>query len=57
LYGNSRFYPARGRFHIFRNCNTWVAEGLGVAGVPISRFTITAGSVMAQVRASERGFE
>jgi len=50
LYGNSGFYPAQGKFHVFRNCNSWVAEALLVAGLPVSRFTVTAGSVMAQVR-------
>lgn len=51
LYGNSGFYPAQGKFHAFRNCNTWVAEALAVAGLPMNRFTLSAGSVMAQVRA------
>jgi uncharacterized protein (TIGR02117 family) len=50
LYGNSRFYPAQGKFHVFYNCNTWVAEALRAAGLPMNRFTITADSVMAQVR-------
>ena len=51
LYPNSRFYPARGRFHIFRTCNTWVAEALHSAGVPITPFyAITAGNLMYQVR-------
>ncbi|MGH7846689.1 MAG: DUF2459 domain-containing protein [Candidatus Binatia bacterium] len=50
LYGNSRFYPAQGKFHAFYNCNTWVAEALRAAGLPLNRFTITADSVMAQVR-------
>ena len=56
LYGNSGFYPAEGKFHVFRNCNSWVAQALRVAGLPVSRFTITAGSVMAQVRAFARDF-
>jgi len=51
LYGNSRFYPAEGKFNIFHNCNTWVAEALRAGGLPIRLHTITAGSVMAQVRA------
>ena len=56
LYGNSGFYPAEGKFHVFRNCNSWVAQALRVAGLPVSRFTMTAGSVMAQVRAFARDF-
>ena len=51
LYGNSRFYPAQGKFRVFYNCNTWVAEALRAAGLPMNRFTMTADSVMAQVRA------
>jgi uncharacterized protein (TIGR02117 family) len=50
LYGQSRFYPARGRFHIFRTCNTWVLEALEAAGLAVRpRLTITAGGVMSQV--------
>lgn len=36
LYGNSRFYPARGKFHLFNTCNTWAARALGVAGYSIT---------------------
>ncbi|MGH8514991.1 MAG: DUF2459 domain-containing protein, partial [Gammaproteobacteria bacterium] len=25
LYGDSRFYPAQGQFHLFNTCNTWAA--------------------------------
>ncbi|MGH7770766.1 MAG: DUF2459 domain-containing protein [Candidatus Binatia bacterium] len=51
LYPNSRFYPARGKFHIFRTCNTWVAEALHTAGLPITPFyAITAGNLMYQVQ-------
>jgi len=51
LYGNSRFYAARGRFHLFRTCNTWVAEALRSSGLPISpAYAITAGNLMYQVR-------
>jgi uncharacterized protein (TIGR02117 family) len=50
LYGNGRFYPAEGRFHVFHNCNTWVADALRAGGLPMNQLTITASSVMAQVR-------
>jgi uncharacterized protein (TIGR02117 family) len=51
LYGNSRFYAARGRFHLFRTCNTWVAEALHSAGLPISpAYAISAGNLMYQVK-------
>ena len=35
LYGDSRFFPATGRFHLFRTCNTWTLETLAAAGVPV----------------------
>ncbi|HEY1370997.1 MAG TPA: DUF2459 domain-containing protein [Candidatus Binatia bacterium] len=51
LYPDSRFYPARGRFHLFRNCNTWVAEALRAAGLPVvSRRVVTAGNLSSQVK-------
>ena len=34
LYGPSLFYPANGRFGIFKVCNHWIAELLGAAGLP-----------------------
>jgi len=47
----SFFYPARGRFHVFNNCNTWVAQALEAAGMPMGRpLPITAGQLMARVR-------
>jgi len=50
LYPNSRFYPARPTFHIFRTCNTWVAQALRAAGCPVTPFyAITAGNVIYQV--------
>jgi uncharacterized protein (TIGR02117 family) len=52
LYGTSRFYPAKGRFHLFRNCNTWVAEALQAAGLSMSPgHVVTAGNLSHQVRA------
>jgi len=51
LFPNSRFYPARGKFSLFRNCNTWVAEALRSAGLPVNSGLITtASSVGNQVR-------
>ena len=51
LYANSRFYPATGRFHLFRTCNTWVATALSAAGLPLSPvFAVTAGSLSRQVK-------
>ncbi|MGH8586611.1 MAG: DUF2459 domain-containing protein [Gammaproteobacteria bacterium] len=44
LYGDSRFYPARGAFHLFNTCNTWTAGVLQAAGYPISS-AITVGAL------------
>ncbi|MGH7829202.1 MAG: DUF2459 domain-containing protein [Candidatus Binatia bacterium] len=52
LYGTSRFYPAKGRFHLFRNCNTWVAEALHAAGLPMNpAHVITAANLSHRVKA------
>jgi len=51
LYGDSRFYPARGRFYLFNNCNVWTAGALQAAGYPVSStLALTAESVMESAR-------
>lgn len=51
LAPNSHFYPATGQFHLFRTCNTWVAEALGAAGLPITPvYAFTAGNLSYQVK-------
>ena len=51
LYPNSRFYPATGSFHLFRTCNTWVAQALRSAGLPIApAYAFTAGNLSSQVK-------
>lgn len=51
LYGESRFYPARGRFHLFNTCNVWTARALQVAGYPIDpSAAITASMLLSQIR-------
>lgn len=52
-YGlNSRFYPARGKFHLFNTCNSWIAQALETAGYPLGAIDpITAEGLMARVRA------
>ena len=40
-----RFYPARGRFTAWRNCNAWVGARLRAAGVPVGRWTPAAQSL------------
>ncbi len=51
LYGDSRFYRARGQFHAFNTCNTWVARGVEVTGYPLSSSTIvTADGLLTELR-------
>lgn len=51
LYGDSRFYEARGQFHLFENCNVWTARALKAAGLPaIPSDALTAGSLRCQAR-------
>ncbi len=51
LFPNSRFYPARSKFSALRTCNTWIAEGLRGAGLPLrTDYVITAGSLAKQVK-------
>ena len=51
LFPNGRFYSAEGKFSVLRTCNTWVAEALRAAGLPISpSYVITAGNLGNQVR-------
>ena len=51
LYPGSRFYNARGSFHLFNTCNTWTARMLRAAGVAISPSGIvTADGLMARLR-------
>jgi uncharacterized protein (TIGR02117 family) len=48
---HGRFYRATGRFHLFRNCNTWVAEALQSAGLPVRpALAFTAGNLSYQTR-------
>lgn len=49
LYGDSRYYPARGRFHLLNNCNRWTARALRAAGYDIGE-AITAGGLFAELR-------
>ena len=50
LFAYSRFYRANGKFSALRTCNTWVAEALEAAGLPISPGSVlTAGSLASQI--------
>lgn len=51
LYRFSRFYPARGKFHMFNTCNTWTARGLAAAGIAVTvAGTLRAEDLMRQLR-------
>ncbi len=55
LTTTSRFYPAKGRFHLFNTCNTWTARALAAAGFDVSPSgTSRAEALMRQVRALVR---
>ena len=50
LFTYSRFYTATGKFSIARTCNTWVAEALSYAGLPIDAASvITAGQLNGRI--------
>jgi len=54
LIADSRFYPATRKFSLLRTCNTWVAEALAQAGLPISSgYVITAGNLHNQLLAAK----
>ena len=55
LYATSRFYPAKGSFHLFNTCNTWTGRALAAAGYDVSASgTSRAEALMQQVRALVR---
>lgn len=49
LHRSSGFYEARGKFHLFHNCNAWTAGALHAAGLPlVPGGALTAGSLRCQ---------
>lgn len=51
LYGTSRFYAARQRYHLFENCNEWAARALRTAGLPLwPAEVLTTGDLFKQTR-------
>ncbi len=48
LYGDSHYYPARGRFHLFNNCNGWTARALRAAGYAVND-AMTVGGLLGQL--------
>lgn len=54
LYPSSKFYLARGGFHLFNNCNTWTTRILRAGGVNLSPVgVVTAGQLISQLRAQD----
>ena len=50
LYGDGKFYQARGRFYFPKMCNYWTLSALREAGLPvIPLLAVTGGSVLSQV--------
>ncbi|HMS96961.1 MAG TPA: DUF2459 domain-containing protein [Tabrizicola sp.] len=37
--GTDAFFPARGRFHLFRTCNVWLGETFRASGIPFGLWT------------------
>jgi hypothetical protein len=53
-YEGSYYFPASMRYSALHTCNTWAAEALGAAGLPIrSSGVVLAGQLWTQVRALE----
>jgi hypothetical protein len=54
LFPYSRFYPATHKFSLLKTCNTWVAEALESAGLPVSPGNVvTADSLATQLSGIE----
>jgi len=50
-YGKSHFYAARGSFHAFNTCNTWVSRAIDATGYPLdNKQAITAAEVLSQLK-------
>jgi uncharacterized protein (TIGR02117 family) len=51
LYGESRFFASRERYHLFKTCNVWTARALHSAGIPIrAASTFTTSALMERLR-------
>lgn len=51
LYGDSRFYRARGNYYFPKTCNVWTAQALQTSGLPVHpSMAVTADGVLWQVR-------
>ena len=58
LYGDSQFYEAQGKYHLFNGCNKWTAKALYSGGVEIDPFfKLTSASVMHEIGLPARSFK
>jgi len=49
LYGDSRFFAASEKFHLFNTCNVWTGRALKIAGCEAGN-GVTAGAVMSRAK-------
>jgi uncharacterized protein (TIGR02117 family) len=58
LYGESRFYRARGKYYVPKTCNVWTARALARAGVHVvPAAAMTAENLLFQARLSGEDFQ
>ncbi|MDZ4086024.1 MAG: DUF2459 domain-containing protein [Tabrizicola sp.] len=53
--GSDAFFPAHGRFHLFRTCNVWLGETLRASGIPFGLWTPANWSVTLSIDRHLRG--
>jgi uncharacterized protein (TIGR02117 family) len=58
LYAYSRFYPSTHKFSLLKTCNTWVAEALEAAGLPVAPGQVlTSGHLASQIAGLGRALQ
>lgn len=58
LYGNGKFYQARGKFYFPKTCNYWTVSAFREAGLPVMPlWAVTGGGVLSQVERHGEVFE
>ncbi len=51
LYGESRFYKAKGKYVFANTCNNWIAKAVRATGYPITPvYSCTSGNLFSQLR-------
>jgi uncharacterized protein (TIGR02117 family) len=57
-YGDGHFFKGTERYHVFNNCNHWVARALRAIGCEVSVFqSLTLGSLMRQAEACGKTYQ